>query len=204
MVFMTSGVSANLRLEIENPFCCCSVQKLNTAATSIIKIQYLLNRLADRFIWVMVRKLVELTKFLVFNSWTNSFGNCSDFAFYLLLFAFIQISVFAFSAFDMGLVTYLSLHFSWSWIITPTSTSMRMGDCIPWASIARGFQECYTMHSSVLASTGMLRSTIADCPRPMAWTSARLAWWYCHTPFRERGNEASIRVPRMFKSHAWQ
>jgi transposase InsO family protein len=27
---------------------------------------------------------------------------------------------------------------------------------------------------------------------------------YCHTPFREIGNEASIRVPRMFKSHAWQ
>jgi hypothetical protein len=26
----------------------------------------------------------------------------------------------------------------------------------------------------------------------------------CHTPFRERRNEASIRVPRMFKSHAWQ
>jgi hypothetical protein len=26
---------------------------------------------------------------------------------------------------------------------------------------------------------------------------------WCHTPFRERGNEASIRVPRMFKSHAW-
>jgi hypothetical protein len=24
---------------------------------------------------------------------------------------------------------------------------------------------------------------------------------HCHTPFRERGNEASIRVPRMFKSH---
>jgi hypothetical protein len=23
----------------------------------------------------------------------------------------------------------------------------------------------------------------------------------CHTPFRERGNKASIRVPRMFKSH---
>jgi hypothetical protein len=23
----------------------------------------------------------------------------------------------------------------------------------------------------------------------------------CHTPFRERGNEASIRVLRMFKSH---
>jgi hypothetical protein len=26
----------------------------------------------------------------------------------------------------------------------------------------------------------------------------------CHTPFQERGNKASIRVPRMFKSHAWQ
>jgi hypothetical protein len=26
----------------------------------------------------------------------------------------------------------------------------------------------------------------------------------CHTPFQERGNEASIRVPRMFKSHTWQ
>jgi hypothetical protein len=26
----------------------------------------------------------------------------------------------------------------------------------------------------------------------------------CHTPFRERGSEASIRVPRMFKSYAWQ
>jgi hypothetical protein len=24
---------------------------------------------------------------------------------------------------------------------------------------------------------------------------------YCHTPFRERGNKASIRVPKMFKSH---
>jgi hypothetical protein len=26
----------------------------------------------------------------------------------------------------------------------------------------------------------------------------------CHTPFQEIGNKASIRVPRMFKSHAWQ
>jgi hypothetical protein len=35
----------------------------------------------------MVRNLVELPKFLVFNSGTNSFGNNSIFAFYLLLFA---------------------------------------------------------------------------------------------------------------------
>jgi hypothetical protein len=33
----------------------------------------------------MVRKLVELPMFLVFNSGTNSFGNSSVFAFYLLL-----------------------------------------------------------------------------------------------------------------------
>jgi hypothetical protein len=33
----------------------------------------------------MVRKLVELPKFLMFNSGINSFGNSSIFAFYLLL-----------------------------------------------------------------------------------------------------------------------
>jgi hypothetical protein len=44
----------------------------------------------------MVRKLVELPKFLVFNSKIKSFGSSSVFAFYLLLFAFIQISIFAF------------------------------------------------------------------------------------------------------------
>jgi hypothetical protein len=36
------------------------------------------------------------------------------------------------------------------------------------------------------------------------WVSKCLATNMCHTPFREIGNEASIRVPRMFKSHAWQ
>jgi hypothetical protein len=41
----------------------------------------------------MVRKLVELRKFLVFNSRTIFIGNSSIFAFYLLLFAFIHISV---------------------------------------------------------------------------------------------------------------
>jgi hypothetical protein len=40
----------------------------------------------------MVRKLGEFFKFLVFNSGTKSFKNHSVFAFYLLLFAFIQIS----------------------------------------------------------------------------------------------------------------
>jgi hypothetical protein len=44
----------------------------------------------------MVRKLVEFPKFLVFNSRINSFGNSSVFTFYLVLFTFIQISVFAF------------------------------------------------------------------------------------------------------------
>jgi hypothetical protein len=88
-VFGTSGVSANLRLEIEDPLCRCSVQVQNSAATSIVKIPQLLNHLVDRVVWVMVRKLGELPKFLMFNSRTKSFGNSSIFGFYLLLFAFI-------------------------------------------------------------------------------------------------------------------
>jgi hypothetical protein len=54
----------------------------------------------------MVRNLGEFHKFLVVNSATKSFWNNSVFAFYILLFAFIQISVFTFQAIDMGLVTF--------------------------------------------------------------------------------------------------
>jgi hypothetical protein len=39
----------------------------------------------------VVRKLVELPKFLVFNFRTNSFENSSVFAFYLLLFALYRL-----------------------------------------------------------------------------------------------------------------
>jgi hypothetical protein len=60
-------------------------------------------------------------------------------------------------------------------MITPTLTSPRTGGCVPRASIAQGSRECDTMHSSILATTGMLRSTIADCLRPTAQTSVRLA-----------------------------
>jgi hypothetical protein len=41
----------------------------------------------------MVRKLLELPMFLVFNSGTNSFGNSSVFAFYLLLFTLVNTIV---------------------------------------------------------------------------------------------------------------
>jgi hypothetical protein len=54
----------------------------------------------------MVRNLGELPKFFVFNSGTNSLENISVFAFYLLMFAFIQISVFSCRAIDMGLLTF--------------------------------------------------------------------------------------------------
>jgi hypothetical protein len=54
----------------------------------------------------MVRKMGELPKFLVFNSGTKSFGNNSVFTFYLLLFAFIQISVLLMSMFQMVLNDY--------------------------------------------------------------------------------------------------
>jgi hypothetical protein len=62
----------------------------------------------------MVRKLVELPKFLVFNSATNPFGNSSVFAFYLLLFALYSFLYLLFELLIMGLVTFLCLHFRWS------------------------------------------------------------------------------------------
>jgi hypothetical protein len=62
----------------------------------------------------MVRKLVELPKFLVFNSGTKSFGSSSIFAFYLLLFAFIQIYVFAFFSYWRGVSDIFCLRFRWS------------------------------------------------------------------------------------------
>jgi hypothetical protein len=83
----------------------------------------------------MVRKLGELPKFLVFNSRTKSFENSSVFAFYLLLSAFRQNSIFALWAFDRGLVTLLCLRFRWSGTITLTFTSPRMGDCIPKSAV---------------------------------------------------------------------
>jgi hypothetical protein len=43
------------------------------------------------------RKLIELPKFLVFNSGINSFGNSSVFAFYLLVFALYR---FLYSLFE--------------------------------------------------------------------------------------------------------
>jgi hypothetical protein len=54
----------------------------------------------------MVRKLVELPKFLVFNSKTNSFGNSSVFAFYLLLFALYRFLYLLFKLLIMGFVTF--------------------------------------------------------------------------------------------------
>jgi hypothetical protein len=62
----------------------------------------------------MVRKLVELLKFLVFNSGTNSFGNNSVYVFYLLLFALYRFLYLLFKLLIMGLVTFLCLHFKWS------------------------------------------------------------------------------------------
>jgi hypothetical protein len=43
---------------------------------------------------------------MVFDYRTNALGNRSVVTFYLLLFTFIQISVFSCRAIDMGLVTF--------------------------------------------------------------------------------------------------
>jgi hypothetical protein len=62
----------------------------------------------------MVKKLVELPMFLVFNSGTNTFGNSSVFAFYLLLFALYRFLYLLFELLIMGLMTFLCLRFRWS------------------------------------------------------------------------------------------
>jgi hypothetical protein len=62
----------------------------------------------------MVRKLVELPKFLEFNSGMNSFGNSSVFAFYLLLFNLYRFLYLLFELLIIGLVTFLCLRFRWS------------------------------------------------------------------------------------------
>jgi hypothetical protein len=62
----------------------------------------------------MVRKLVELPKFLVFNFRTNSFGNSSVFTFYLLLLALYRFLYSLLEFLVMGLVTFLCLCFRWS------------------------------------------------------------------------------------------
>jgi hypothetical protein len=62
----------------------------------------------------MVRKLIELPKFFAFNSGTNSLGNSSVFAFYLLLFALYKFLYLLFELFIIGLVTFLCLRFRWS------------------------------------------------------------------------------------------
>jgi hypothetical protein len=70
--------------------------------TLIIKIQFSLNRLADGIIRIVVRKLAELPKFLVFNSGTNSFWKNSVFAFYLLLSALYRFLYLFFWSFGCG------------------------------------------------------------------------------------------------------
>jgi hypothetical protein len=54
----------------------------------------------------MVRKLAELSKFLVFNSRTNSSRNNSIFAFYLLLFTLYIFLYLLFELLIMGLVAF--------------------------------------------------------------------------------------------------
>jgi hypothetical protein len=63
----------------------------------------------------MVRKLGELPKVLLFNSGIESIGISYVFAFYLLLFTFIQISIFTFfELFTMGLEMFLCLCLRWN------------------------------------------------------------------------------------------
>jgi hypothetical protein len=48
-----------------------------------------------------------------------------------------------------------------------------MGGGVPWASITRGFHECYTMRSFTSDTMGMFWSTVLAYPWLIAWSSAR-------------------------------
>jgi hypothetical protein len=65
-------------------------------------------------------------------------------------------------------------------MITPTSSSLRMGDCVPRASIAQRSWGCYTTHFSVWS---------------MAWIGVRLAWRYPLTPLSRGWGPLSAANP---------
>jgi hypothetical protein len=49
-------------------------------------------------------------------------------------------------------------------VTTSKPPSLRMGGCVPRASITQGSRECYMTHSSTSATMGMFRSTVLTCP----------------------------------------
>jgi hypothetical protein len=65
--------SVNPRPEIEDPFAAVLSRGRIQQQRRSSKIPFSLNRLADGVVCLVVRKLAELPKFLVFNSGTNSF-----------------------------------------------------------------------------------------------------------------------------------
>jgi hypothetical protein len=93
---------------------------------------------------------------------------CKEFHFPFLLTAvhFIQIFVFAFQTFDYGVSDIFMSVFQME--LNDYSHFHPAEDCVLRASFARGSRECYTTHSSVLATTRTLRFTVADSPRPTA------------------------------------
>jgi hypothetical protein len=77
-------------------------------------------------------------------------------------------------------------------------------------SAVRGWREwCapdprWQAHTGSAAARGacwLIWEKLPDTRAPWEKGAADYGAHYCHTPFRERRNEASIRVPRMFKSH---
>jgi hypothetical protein len=66
-----------------------------------------------------------------------------------------------------------------------------------------GTSEHDVEHLAALIVTGLKVGVAIDglqCPSNCPPTGGK-ARHLCHTPFRDRGNKASICVPRMFKSH---
>jgi hypothetical protein len=83
------------------------------------------------------------------------------------------------------------------WVIVDRLT--KVAHFIPVKTTYSGTQLAELYISRIVCLHGVPKKIVSDRE-----TQFTLRFWECHTPFRERGNEASIRVPRMFKSHAWQ
>jgi hypothetical protein len=55
--------------------------------------------------------------------------------------------------------------------------------------------------SAIIVSKKVLHAKGPPIRSPLLFVCSAVHVKSCHTPFRDSGNEASIRVPRLFHSH---
>jgi hypothetical protein len=95
-IFRTSGVLANPRLETEDPICCCSVQGQNSPATSIVKNSVTSTPFSEQSLMSIGSKAGRVARVFGVQLQNGILWEQLHFTLYVLLFAFIQISVSTF------------------------------------------------------------------------------------------------------------